>query len=77
MIDDPGHFTVVLDQSFDLNGSDFTPLLTQVKAANAGALPRYFGFGRGLSVLTSVTDHYATFGTKVIPASARFSTAIP
>jgi len=22
-------------------------------------------------VLTSVTDHYATFGTKVIPASAR------
>ena len=24
-----------------------------------------------LSVLTSVTDHYATFGTKVIPASAR------
>jgi hypothetical protein len=42
-----------------------------VKAANAGALPRYFGFGRGLSVLTSVTDHYATFGTKVIPASAR------
>lgn len=39
----------------------------QVKAANAGALPRYFGFGRGLSVLTSVTDHYATFGTKVIP----------
>ena len=35
--DDPGHFQVVLDQSFDLNGSDFTPLLTQVKAANADA----------------------------------------
>ena len=43
----------------------------QVKAANAGALPRYFGFGRGLSVLTSVTNHYATFGTQVIPANAR------
>jgi hypothetical protein len=43
----------------------------QVKAANAGALPRYFGFGRGLSVLTSVTDHYATFGTKVIPTKVR------
>ena len=42
-----------------------------MKAANAGALPRYFGFGRGLSVLTSVTDHWATFGTKVIPANAR------
>jgi branched-chain amino acid transport system substrate-binding protein len=35
--DDPARFQVVLDQSFDLNGSDFTPLLTQVKAANADA----------------------------------------
>src|SRR5919199_840312 len=35
--DDPGRFQVVLDQSFDLNGSDFTPLLTQIKAANADA----------------------------------------
>jgi branched-chain amino acid transport system substrate-binding protein len=35
--DDPSRFQVVLDQSFDLNGSDFTPLLTQVKAANADA----------------------------------------
>ena len=51
--------------------SDGQRFPVQVKAANAGALPRYFGFGRGLSVLTSVTDHYATFGTKVIPASAR------
>ncbi len=47
--------------------SDGQRFPVQVKAANAGALPRYFGFGRGLSVLTSVTDHYATFGTKVIP----------
>src|SRR5207245_7111552 len=38
--DDPSHFQVVLDQSFDLNGSDFTPLLTQVKAANADAFLR-------------------------------------
>jgi branched-chain amino acid transport system substrate-binding protein len=35
--DNAGYFEVVLDQSFDLNGSDFTPLLTQVKAANADA----------------------------------------
>ena len=35
--DNPAYFQVVLDQSFDLNGSDFTPLLTQVKAANADA----------------------------------------
>ena len=30
-------FTLVLDQSFDLNASDFTGLLVQVKAANADA----------------------------------------
>ncbi len=51
--------------------SDGQRFPVQVKAANAGALPRYFGFGRGLSVLTSVTDHYATFGTKVIPTRLR------
>jgi TnpA family transposase len=51
--------------------SDGQRFPVQVKAANAGALPRYFGFGRGLSVLTSVTDHYATFGTKVVPTRVR------
>src|SRR5712691_1263217 len=30
-----GLFTVVLDQSFELNGTDFTALLTQVKSSNA------------------------------------------
>ncbi len=34
---DPAHFTIVMDQSFELNASDFTSLLTQVKAANADA----------------------------------------
>jgi len=53
------------------SSSDGQRFPVQVKAANSGALPRYFGFGRGLSVLTSVTDHYATFGTKVIPTHAR------
>ncbi len=35
--DSPDYFKVVLDQGFELNGSDFTSLLTQVKAANADA----------------------------------------
>jgi branched-chain amino acid transport system substrate-binding protein len=35
--DNSGYFELVLDQSFDLNGSDFTPLLTQVKSTNADA----------------------------------------
>ena len=33
----PDYFKVVLDQGFELNASDFTSLLTQVKAANAAA----------------------------------------
>jgi branched-chain amino acid transport system substrate-binding protein len=33
----PDSFKVVLDQSFDLNASDFTPLLLQVKSAGADA----------------------------------------
>ena len=35
--DSPDYFKVLLDQSFELNGSDYTSLLTQVKAANAAA----------------------------------------
>ena len=53
------------------SSSDGQRFPVAVKAANSGALPRYFGFGKGISVLTSVSDHYATFGTKVIPAGAR------
>jgi len=34
---DPSRFQVVLDQSFELNATDFTALLTQVKSANADA----------------------------------------
>ncbi len=34
---DPSRFQVVMDQGFELNASDFTGLLTQVKSANADA----------------------------------------
>jgi len=53
------------------SSSDGQRFPVSVKAANSGTRPRYFGFGKGISVLTSVSDHYATFGTKVIPAGAR------
>ena len=53
------------------SSSDGQRFPVAVKALNAGALPRYFGFGRGLTVLSSVTDHYATFGTKAIPTRVR------
>ncbi len=39
------------------SSSDGQRFPVPVKAANAGALPRYFGFGKGISVLTWVTEH--------------------
>jgi len=53
------------------SSSDGQRFPISVEAANSGALPRYFGFGKGISVLTSVSNHYATSGTKIIPAGAR------
>src|SRR5712691_4695466 len=67
--DDPTHFTVVLDQSFDLNGSDFTPLLTQVKAANADAflsdahLPDFITMHRQYTQL-GLKHKFVTYGAR-------------
>jgi branched-chain amino acid transport system substrate-binding protein len=67
--DDPAHFQVVLDQSFDLNGSDFTPLLTQVKAANADAflsdahLPDYITMHREYTQL-GLKHKFVTYGAR-------------
>ena len=67
--DDPTHFQVVLDQSFDLNGSDFTPLLTQVKAANADAflsdahLPDYITMHREYTQL-GLKHKFVSYGAR-------------
>jgi branched-chain amino acid transport system substrate-binding protein len=67
--DDAAHFQVVLDQSFDLNGSDFTPLLTQVKAANADAflsdahLPDYITMHREYTQL-GLKHKFVTYGAR-------------
>jgi TnpA family transposase len=47
-----------------------------VKTANATALPRYFGYGRGLTFYTWTSDQYSQFGTKVIPATVRDATVV-
>jgi branched-chain amino acid transport system substrate-binding protein len=67
--DDPARFQVVLDQSFDLNGSDFTPLLTQVKAANADAflsdahLPDFITMHRQYTQL-GLKHRFVTYGAR-------------
>ena len=41
------------------SSSDGQRFPVQVKAANAGALPRYFGFGKGISVLFALDEIFA------------------
>jgi branched-chain amino acid transport system substrate-binding protein len=67
--DNPAYFQVVLDQSFDLNGSDFTPLLTQVKAAGADAflsdahLPDFITMHRQYTQL-GLKHKFVTYGAR-------------
>ncbi len=65
----PEYFQVVLDQSFDLNGSDFTPLLTQVRSANADAflsdahLPDFITMHRQYAQL-GLKHKFVTYGAR-------------
>jgi branched-chain amino acid transport system substrate-binding protein len=62
-------FTVVLDQSFDLNASDFTGLLVQAKAANADAflsdahLPDFITMHRQYTQM-GLYHKFATYGAR-------------
>ena len=47
-----------------------------VRTSNATALPRYFGYGRGLTFYTWTSDQHSQFGTKVIPATLRDATVV-
>jgi len=67
--DSPDYFKVVLDQGFELNASDFTSLLTQVKAANAAAflsdahLPDYITMHRQYTQL-GLTHKFVSYGAR-------------
>lgn len=59
-----------------LSSSDGQRFPVAVKTANATALPRYFGYGRGLTFYTWTSDQYSQFGTKVIPTTMRDATVV-
>ncbi|HEY8807132.1 MAG TPA: amino acid ABC transporter substrate-binding protein [Candidatus Limnocylindria bacterium] len=65
----PDYFKVLLDQGFELNGSDFTSLLTQVKAANAAAflsdahLPDYITMHRQYTQL-GLAHKFVSYGAR-------------
>lgn len=54
-----------------LSSSDGQRFPVTVRTQNATPLPRYFGFGRGLTFLTWTSNQYSQYGTLVTPPTHR------
>lgn len=59
-----------------LSSSDGQRFPVSVKTRNAVSVPRYFGYGRGLTYYTWTSDQYSQYGTKVIPTTVRDATYV-
>lgn len=57
-----------------LSSSDGQRFPVAVKNAQAAALPRYFGYGRGVTFYTWTSDQFSQYGNKVIPSTTRDAT---
>jgi TnpA family transposase len=59
-----------------LSSSDGQRFPVRGKVRGATALPRYFGYGRGITFYTWTSDQYSQYGTKVISATVRDATYV-
>ena len=59
-----------------LSSSDGQRFPVRGKVRGAMALPRYFGYGRGITFYTWTSDQYSQYGTKVISATVRDATYV-
>jgi TnpA family transposase len=59
-----------------LSSSDGQRFPVAVKARNAVSIPRYFGYGRGLTYYTWTSDQYSQYGTKVVSSTIRDATYV-
>jgi TnpA family transposase len=59
-----------------LSSSDGQRFPVAVRSTQAVSLPRYFGYGRGLTFYTWTSDQYSQYGTKVIPSTVRDATYV-
>jgi TnpA family transposase len=59
-----------------LSSSDGQRFPTAGKVRNATALPRYFGYGKGVTFYTWTSDQFSQYGTKVVPATVRDATYV-
>ena len=59
-----------------LSSSDGQRKISSGRIRNASALPRYFGYGKGVTFYTWTSDQFSQYGTKVIPATVRDATYV-
>ena len=59
-----------------LSSSDGQRFPASGKVRNATALPRYFGYGKGVTFYTWTSDQFSQYGTKVIPTTVRDATYV-
>ncbi|MBV9280755.1 MAG: Tn3 family transposase [Chloroflexi bacterium] len=59
-----------------LSSSDGQRFPAAIPNRHATALPRYFGYGRGLTFYSWTSDQFSQYGTKVIPATVRDATYV-
>jgi len=57
-----------------LSSSDGQRFPVTLKNAQATALPRYFGYGKGVTFYTWTSDQFSQYGSKVIPSTTRDAT---
>lgn len=71
------HHTLPLAQMWGggtLSSSDGQRFPVAVKNTQAVALPRYFGYGKGVTFYTWMSDQFSQYGNKVIPSTTRDAT---
>jgi TnpA family transposase len=59
-----------------LSSSDGQRFPVDVKAKNAAANPRYYGYGKGVTFYSWTSDQFSQYGTKVIPTTVRDATYV-
>ena len=59
-----------------LSSSDGQRFPVKGKVRQARALPRYFGYGKGITFYTWTSDQFSQFGFKAIPSTKRDATYV-
>ncbi len=59
-----------------LSSSDGQRFPVEVKSRNARSIPRYYGYGKGITHYSWTSDQFSLYGAKVIPSTVRDATYV-